>query len=487
MTMNKAGVLIWTLAAAALAAGCEDNSYRGYEENYESYFPALTVHVAVGDPSAMTRGTGPMDIVKDFAGKEVHVWAFVRDSLADYTVTREQDSLNCLIDGYPAVLDGVNTIAKWREGRKFYYPRKEYCTVKYDFFAAFLDGAPFQVRRYEDRIELDAAIDGSRDILTAKAGLPVFENGEDKQKLDTAWYAFSYLSAEKGDMPVFTMDHGTVRIDLVLIPGISTGNTSRVVVKEATLRSRTDITVVPAAKDSSLTGVYFKEESPYKALPLTEEDGSALKEYTLRILDSADPEAAEKQAAAVHQLGAGFFVSPEKKYILNMLLHEPDHGEGYTDREPIDNVVRLTSPDATFLQGRRYVVRMTVFGERDIYYTVSLAKWEDSGSFVIDQDADSELIEMMIAADDVTLEVGDTTALSPRIIMGGAPVHRDDVTFSFESLDPDVAGVDESGGEITALAPGTARIVITATRPPAGDFPGSCAVKTIYVTVNNID
>jgi len=482
--MNNRKTLISALAFALLFAGCEDNSYRGYEENFDLYSPFLTVDVAVGDPSAMTKGSGPKDIVKDFAGKAVHVWAFSRDTLADYTVTRQQDSLNCLIDGYPAILDGVNTIAKWQGGRKFFYPRLEYSTVKYDFFAAFLDGSPFDVRRYEDRIELDASIDGSQDILTAKAKLPVFQDEKDKEKLDTADYAFSYLSAEKGDIPIFTMDHGTVRIDLVLIPGIATGNTSRVVVKSATLRSRTDITVTPAAKDTALIGVKFKENSPYVALPLTEDDGTPLKEYTLNIIDSSEPDAIDKQKAAEHQLGAGFFVSPEKRYILNMLLHEPDHGEGYVDREPIDNVVRLTAPDAEFRQGNRYVVRMTVFGERDIYFTVSLADWENSGSFVIDQDADSELLEMMISAEDMELAQGETAYLEPGIIIGGVPVVRDDVTFEFESLDPDIADIEYRTGEIRAEKPGTASIVITATRPPAGDFPGGTGVKTIKVKVN---
>ena len=479
--MKSRRMLIWVLTAVILLSGCEDNSYRGYEESYETYSPSLTVHVAVGDPSAMTKGTGPMDIVKDFAGKEVHVWAFTRDTLADYTVTREQDTLNCLVDGYPAALDGVNTIAKWRGGRKFFYPRLEFSTVKYDFFAAFLDGSPFSVRRFQDRIELDSKIDGSQDILTAKAKLPVLGTGEQK---DTVDYAFSYLSAEKGDIPIFKMNHGTVRIDLVVKPGIASGNTSRVVVKEATLRSRTDVTVVPAAKDTALIGVRFKDDSPFAYLPLTEDDGSPLKEYTLQIIDGADPDALDKQAAAVHHLGGGFFVSPESRYILTMLLHEPDHGDGYVDRDPIDNVVRLTAPDAEFRQGNRYVVNMTVYGERDIYYSVSLVPWSTSGSFVIDQDMDSELIEMMIDAPDIELAAGESFTLEPKILLNGIPVTLPDVTFSFETLDSAVASVDADTGEVKAEGPGTTMITITATRPPAGDFPGGTGVKTINVKVD---
>lgn len=479
--MNKSKLPISLLSALLLLLGCEDKSYRGYEESFEAYSPSLTVHVAVGDPSAMTKGTGPMDIVKDFAGKEVHVWAFSRDTLADYTVTREQDTLNCLVDGYPAMLDGVNTIAKWQGGKKFFYPRLEYSTVKFDFFAAFMDGSEFDVRRYQDRIELDSSIDGSQDILTAKAKLPVLDTGEKK---DTADYAFSYLSAEKGDIPIFKMDHGTVRIDLVVKPGIVSGNTSRVVVKEATLRSRTDITVIPAAKDTSLIGVRFKDDSPFAALLLTEDDGSRLKEYTLRLIDGADPAALEKQAAAVHHLGAGFFVSPESRYLLTLLLHEPDHSDGYVDRDPIDNVVRLTAPDAEFRQGNRYVVNMTVFGERDIYYTVSMVPWSTSGSFVIDQDLDSELIEMMIDAPDLELTAGESVTLEPKILMEGLPVTLKGVSFNFESQDSSVASVISDTGVVNAHNPGTTMITIAAVRPPAGDFPGGSGVKTIKVKVD---
>ena len=473
--------VIWAFWFIVFFTGCKDNSYRGYVENTDNYSPPLTVHVAVGDPSAMTKGSGPMNGVKDFAGKAVHVWAFSRDSISDYTISRDRDSLNCLVDGYPALLDGVNSIAKWQDGKKFYYPRLEYSRVKYDFFAAFMDGLPFQIKRFVDRIELDAVIDGSQDILTAKADLPISGSGDQK---DTAFYAFSYLSAEKGDMPIFTMNHGTVRIDLVLKPGIASGNTSRVVVKQATLSSRTDIRVISAAKDSSLIGVVFKEGGAYKDLLLSEEDGSPLKEYTLQILDGADPDAPKKQVEAIHQLGAAFFVSPEKRYTLSLLLHEPDHDDEYVDRDPIDNVVRLMAPEAEFRQGNRYVVNMTIFGERDIYYTVSLAPWRSSGIFMIDQDLDSELIEMMIVASDIEITQGQSYSLNPQLLLSGVPSSRDDVVFSFESLNPDIVLADANNGKLTALNPGIARIIITATRPPAGDFPGGTGVKTIQVKVN---
>jgi len=461
--------------------GCRDDSYRGYEEDFSVYSPSMAVMVAVGDPS-LTKGTGPIDYLEDFTGKEVNVWAFSRDSLADYTYTRSRDSLTCLVDGFPALLDGMNSVTKWKDNARFYYPKLELSTNKYDFFAAFLDDAEFSTRRSTDRIELDVKIDGSQDLLISKARLPLNKIGNVKE------YAFSYLSAAEGDIPIFTMHHQLVRLDVMIKPGISVSKVSRVVVCNASLLSRTDAVMTVAAKDSSELKTIFREDSPYANLALSEDDGSELRPDTLDVIQG-DPMIDSTQALQLertHRLGAGFFVSPENSYILTITLHEPDHQEGYVDREPIENLVRLKAADKSFLAGNHYVVTMTIYGERDIFYNVTLQPWSNGGGFIIDPDQDSELIEMTIAADDQTLHVGESAQLSPKVILStngsGVPQDRDDVSYEFESCDPSLVSVSEEG-EVKALAVGETYVIIRASREALGSLDAGVGVKAIKVNV----
>ena len=388
--------IIRLLVGAALACACQDNSYRGYEFSAELFNHSEPVSVAVGSPRNMSKGTGPVDELEDFAGKEVHVWAFNRDTV-NYLVDRQTDSLVCLLDGAPAYLTGVSSYARWRGGRKYYYPNRENTTARFDFFAAFLDleGGdidPANVERYPDSVRVRMKIDGSQDIMVSKAGLPIEIGGDYKD------YAFSYLSAEEGDFPIFTMNHTLVKVDLVVRPGITPGKHSRVRVMSASLESLTDATITVASTDSSKLGTRFLNSNRGDLL-LTEEGGEPLVPYTMTIIDG-DPDDDEpggaqyQQTAATHKIGAGFFVAPDTEYILRITLFEPDHdGDGgYEQREPVDNKIALARGGG-FLPGHRYVVTMTIYGDRDVYTKITLVPWDASGSFILDPDAASELEE----------------------------------------------------------------------------------------------
>lgn len=478
--------IIPLVVLAIAAASCLDNSYRGYEEIAEKKFALpLDVHVALGTP--FTRGSGAIDSLENFADKEFLVWAFNSDTLnpstkdtIDYSLPREQDTLNCLIDGYPATIEkGASAIAKWKGGRRFFYPRAELSSVKYDFFAAFLDGIDIQSRdAFSDHIELRAEIDGSNDILTAKAPLPTL-NGVPKE------YAFSYRSAYEGLIPEFTMNHNTVRIDFVVKPGIASGNTSPVIVDSVILQARPDVVIIPAAKDTSKIGVEFRSDRK-KFLHLTDVGGRKLMPDTLRIVDGAqDPVMAKReQKAKTHQLGGGFFVSPENYYLLRMRLHEPEHSEAFQDRGIIEDTVRLVDRTAMFKQGGRYVVNMTIYGERDVYFTVRLVPWAEGGSFVIDPDAESELIELQVVAADIEMAVGETVKIEPRIMINMVPTVLKEVVYSYRSLDRAIASVDSSTGEVTGLSPGETWIMITASRSAVGDLYGGNGIRVIKVKVN---
>lgn len=377
------------LSALALTA-CVDDSYRGYELDYADYPVGYTVQVAIGDPYAV-RGTGPKNYIDDLSGNDVLVWAFNREEGTPFTATRTAtDSLRCLIDGKEATVVAGNSLTVWKEGT-VYYPSNELVAERYDFYGAFIDDATvLDSHRAADKVQLDIEIDGSQDVMTAKAGLPRSkETGLEKD------YAFSYLSAMDGDAPIFTLNHHLTKLDLFVRPGITYGFSNTMTIMGANLETRTQGTLTVAAKDTDQMGMVFRDNSPYKAVLLRNEHGEACEPVTLQTINTYDAETGvnryvddpyllQLQKEATRQLGASFFVAPEKTYILNLAFEDPDPRD-----DPFPNTVRLNSGEA-FLPGHRYQVTMTVYGSYLIDIDCIMVPWLNAGSIWVDKDRQAD-------------------------------------------------------------------------------------------------
>lgn len=391
MTMTKmrnAWKHIALVSMLALTA-CVDDSYRGYEIDYEDYFTPLTVQVAVGDP--FTRGTGPKNSIQDLTDQDILVWAFNREEGTPFTATRTKtDSLQCLIDGKAATVVAGNSLTVWREGT-VYYPAKDKVSERFDFYAAYLDDAEvLDTHRASDKVQVDIEIDGSQDIMTAKSPLPrLKETGAEKD------YAFSYLSAMDNDAPIFTLNHHLTRLDLFVRPGITYGFSNEMTITGAKLTTRTLGTVTVAAKDTEEMGVTFAANAPYKDVELRNAKGEACEPLLLETISTYDEETGinryvddpyllQLQKEATRQLGASFFVAPEKTYTLNLTFKDPDPRDS-----PFPNTVRLNSGEA-FLPGNRYQVTMTVYGSYQIDIDCIMVPWESGGTIWVDKDRQAD-------------------------------------------------------------------------------------------------
>jgi len=391
--MNRGRWHIVLVSAIFVAACFHDDSYRGREHIYANYETPLDIKVAVGDPYLASKGTGPVDSLLNFKNKDILVWAFGRIDTTDvdYRTTVSADSLLCLMEGKEAELDGVNSLATWKDEIAF-YPSGENCARKYDFYAAYVDDAVLKAeRRGNDLITRDYTIDGSQDLMVSKAQLPITK----ESLIDTA--AFSYVTALKGEDPVFTMNHCLTRIDLYIRPGVTNVH-HYVRVHEAALRSRTTAKLTVAAKNEAAMCAAFDQDDPYEFLYLSESDGSELEPVLLSTIlpDSDQPEEERlstlemQDTVQFHRLGGSFFVSPEKTYKLQMDIRTVDRPEG--DVQTINlNDVKLKDSEATFKAGNRYIVYMTIFGSLDVTIHVEMVPWYYAGSFYLDPDADTEI------------------------------------------------------------------------------------------------
>jgi len=472
--MRKSAHILLLGGVLLSIAGCRDRSYRGYEQTYGEYFDPISVVVAVGNP--YSKGSGPVEDLEDFAGKDLVIWAFNRDSAGAFTHVRTpEDSIICLASERRAVLDGISNIAKWKDST-LVYPGGKACNNRYDLWAAHVDDLPLDgIQRSESQIAMDIKINGSQDLMVSKAELP-----------SSPSYAYSYLSAQEGAKPVFTMTHCLTRVDLYVQPGITKNFINNMQIQSVTLQSRTSARMVLVDNDPENLGVTFREGSARTAVPLTEPDGKEFNPVRLSTIEGnpADPEALALQKASIQRLGGSFFLSPEQEYPMVMTMDMLGYGDGILARTPVETAVRLVSGES-FKQGCRYQVLMTVYGEYSLYMVVQQVPWYSAGIFILDQDAASELIELNVTAEDLVLRMGQSQALEPKLLftsLDGSmqPGERDDVEFSFASQDETIAAVDSQNGIVTAIKPGETRIIITATRyNPDGTVGGAgvCAVK----------
>lgn len=477
--MKRFGIISALVLAAMIAVACRDDSYRGYEVLLERQ---REVRVAVGDPT-IVRGSGPVDALASLDGKELFVWAFNRDM---HDFRQGEDNLYCLIDGHAAILDGSSSLTTWKgDDAEYFYPDKEERTRRFDFFAAYLDldedvdledGGILE--KTVDQVSYKTKLDGRRDIMLAKANMPLNDDGGIKD------YAFSYISASEGDMPIFTLDHHLTRIDFNVQPGITMGEVEAIRVDSLYMDSHTNAEIVIASTDDSRLGINF--DDVHEGLKLLNDDGTDIDPSLWNLVmisgDPTDEALKEIQKQQCRKYGGSIILSPQEDYLMTVFLSdmEKDTDDIYIPREPVPNTIRLRSGDG-FLPGNRYLVTITIYSAHVIITHVQMIPWETSGTFVIDRDADYDLLDINLRADDLTLSPGSTGRLVPRIYISADGKLQEKevpgVTFSFESFNPDVAAVD-SDGTVHALATGTAWIGIDAVK---GSASGHCVAK---VTVN---
>lgn len=370
------------LSGILLLAGCVDESYVGFVEDYWNFRREIGVLVALGDPeqSAPTKSSGVMDDLGDFTGKFIRVFAYNREPDTSYAT--EGDPMRCLVRGRDAWLDGESTYARWlnEDGNTdaIYYPNGADSYTSYDFFACFLDDLEPQAEHYgQDEVSYDLVIGGQEDLMVSYASRP-----SNISQLDST-YSFSYYSARQGIIPIFRMRHALVRIDLIVKPGKTPGEPDHFVhVDSLYVRSRSEAHMIVAAKDTSRMGITFQPDDTYKTFHLPGPDGGHFLDFNVRTMDlPADSE----EPVDLLYLGS-FFLAPDVSYPLHLTMSEDIVRLGAPQ-----HIDKLVAYEGGFLPGNRYRLILEVFGAAKATMSVELQnveleEWAEGGRWHYDED-----------------------------------------------------------------------------------------------------
>lgn len=385
------------------------------------------VSVAISDPSystvisdtSATRGFGGFDLSRPdsmrrrlWDSAHFYLYAF-RDTVnVNFTVTRQSDSVACLLDNEPSWMADPNgfvlsyVIDDKHDGHNWW--NNKLSEVPYRFWSYYLDDAKILAhKRTAEQISLDFEIDGSQDILSGAAALTGIQHekiskdsvlealyDQYSERETSLEYLFCTTAARHDILPIVKLRHHLPRFKFEVYPGNAASEGMKIFGLDVFARTEGNLVVV--AKDNEDLRCTFNENS-LKWLTLHDKDNSSTldpekyvnhwkEEYETTLLYKRD-----------HlDLGEGMMLPPTDNLRIRldarMPLLDKETGEPVMDEETgepayfspfeemgISNVVTLNY-DKGFKAGYLYTIRIVLYGDEPYKMNAILTGWDEKGN-----------------------------------------------------------------------------------------------------------
>lgn len=368
----------------------------------------------------------------------------------------------------------------------FYYDEDR----RYEFFGYYVDdaataldgnGKPAPVVG-ESAITLPVTIDGSQDLMLATAhkeddnlGIGINENR-----------MYSAYSARKGIHPNLQFDHQLARFDVRVQSGdfkTKPDLSAKLTLAKVTVDSHYDGTLYIANKQYRDNPPYLKvDESTSKPLDIWRpKDGvlSPLDEtHNFKLVEGEG----ENMTAPLLNAGTVMVMPGQQKYKIYIGMLQDEYSSGmveYTSEIDFSHVVAAEGlePDTEAVAGHQYYIDVIVYGLQGVEIMVSMTKWTEAGSFILDRDRE---VEIYIPDDKLTLDFYSYTEGEFEPITIGATTYPNEAQagMTYQSLNPAIASVDATG-TVTPTGWGTTYIYITT--PAVRDYAASTRIVTVTV------
>lgn len=277
--MNMKNYILLSLALTVLYS-CSERQFAVEDKSDIGAGRTLPVRMSVGEAFLKSA----VQTADDIAGKTFYVYAFRKHEKADYRISAAEDRGYCLLDssidgitenigGKAVTYDSESQFVSFN-GKSVNWPNGECHKDAYDFFAYYTDDAEVRhVSRGEDFVTVSLTINGSQDIMLAKAALTKKQlnnlNAADKEAATA--YSFSHFCAFRNIYPVFTFTHCLARLDFEVV------TQNGVEVKNISVLSPKSARLTVAAKDESMLGISFTDSNYIWDIDRTEAEKYALK------------------------------------------------------------------------------------------------------------------------------------------------------------------------------------------------------------------
>ncbi len=368
----------------------------------------------------------------------------------------------------------------------FYYDEDR----RYEFFGYYVDDAATALDEAgkpapvigESAITLPVTIDGSQDLMLATAhkaddnlGIGINENR-----------MYSAYSARKGIHPNLQFDHQLARFDVRVQSGdfkTKPDLSAKLTLAKVTVDSHYDGMLYIANKQYRDNPPYLKvDESTSKPLDIwrmksaTDSLPSPLDStHHFKLVQGEG----ESMTAPLLDAGTVMVMPGQQKYKIYIGMLQDEYSSGmveYTSEIDFTHVVAAEGlePDTEAVAGHQYYVDVIVYGLQGVDVMVSMTKWTEAGSFILDRDRE---VEIFIPDDKLAL---DFYSLTEEPITIGATTFPNEAqaNMTYQSLNPAIATVDATG-LVTPVGWGTTYIYISA--PAVRDYASSTRIVTVTV------
>lgn len=393
-------LLVSMFSVTMLLCGCsqsDDIIAGGGSDNADGLVP---INIGVTSLKTQTRGTGTVGAVGDqsknyWNGEKINVFMVKKDStvLAEFNDgTKEEAIFNNAVFTTPSNnQDPENTLAVADAGVK-YYPAQG----NFDFWGYRLDGAQLpgengeEYTRTDDEIAFNFAIDGSQDVMVARADLTdeqkedfAGQEGVGEAKKDKYYSAFA---ARHGIQPTLRFKHLLTRLTFNVKGGKEEVVTNKVEIAEIRVMSKYTGKLVAVYTGNTYDDgqILFDEATEYLSLQQRDENSS-----NLTPLIPVPVTYSEDADAPGLSVGEALLVAPQDAYEIQVVLQQPnkDNSEkvhyAYTVNVSTDN-------KQPFMAGTSYNITFIVYGLQEIEVTTTLEPWKEGDPIAPITPEDSE-------------------------------------------------------------------------------------------------
>ena len=396
---------LYIFASALLLLSCTDDSYRGTVDIDGVSDEPMPVIVVVGNPDNMfiSKGSGAIDSETEvWKNAPIYVYSFRKDMNTSFDLTSSENPVECLVDGSRdrngamsgkmARIGELDSYVTWEGPEEaVYYP---FNTEPYDFYAYYIDDMEISDTDFDrttDEISFPVEIDGSQDLMSAKASLldEQLDNSgyTDEDKANIANYAYSAYTAALNIQPVIYFKHHLVRLRFDVYPGFDETTGKKIYVDRIEVRSKTRGVFTVASRSADRMGVDFSGDDrsvgERPLLALKDRGGAELQSVELPYAEDGIGMENVYEGTPV-RIGESLLVAPDTEYQVVLTLTEVlESGRSIQNR----SVTYLrTGSGSSFLPGNQYTVRFAVYGVTEVQTSVTLTPWGDGGSLDIGHD-----------------------------------------------------------------------------------------------------
>lgn len=390
------------LAMAGLAVSCAKSQIGGETPLPEEEAPVpiqLTTNLQVNNVSVTKAGVDAWA-----AGQKLYIYALPTNEIPTEANKRLVDNAEASAPTDVGTEDAryvkKDITLNKTEGTFYYYPADKTTLDFYGYYVGDAFKDPTQTGENvptkpeptitSDNISLKLYLDGSQDIMLAKADKE--EDVLEASELISPANAYSAYSARKHVKPNLKFEHQLSRFVFKVVAGNDEGE--KVMIKRVTLTSQDKATLIIADKNDD-RGIKYPSGSD--TFVLKEANGDVVTSwFPKHKVTNGEPYTFVEN----DQVGESIMVIPnneqteikDRKHNLVILMRQMSAIQDGTEIDEDFSYVYDLTPDMVvpagdkFLPGYQYNVYVVVYGREKVEVQVTLTKWADGGSITIDND-----------------------------------------------------------------------------------------------------